>query len=323
MRNIWQMTQNRGLTLLVLLMLWTVTGCSVKSAPSAEEPPSLEIAQEPAISSSAEEQPTLQDIITTPRPPTQAILDWSNYFGNLNGAAVIYDPLENHYQIYNLELALTQRSPCSTFKIVSSLTALEHGIIDPDHSVRTWSGETFWNEKWNQDMEFQQAFRTSCVWYFRTIIDEIGKENMQEALNRLSYGNCDLSDWEGQLNTNNSNPALTGFWIESSLKISPKEQTEVMERIFGDHSSYSETTRNQLTQVMSVPETEQTQIRIYGKTGMGKEKGVVADSWFTGFADVHENRIYFCVYLGETKQEEVSSQKAKEIAIRLVSDYSR
>lgn len=55
---------------------------------------------------------------------------------------------------------------------------------------------------------------------------------IQEELNRLEYGNCDISDWEGRLNTNNSNPVLTGFWIESSLLISPKEQVEVMEHIF-------------------------------------------------------------------------------------------
>ena len=55
-------------------------------------------------------------------------------------------------------------------------------------------------------------------------------KNLQ-ALDRLQYGNCDISDWEGRLNTNNSNRALTGFWIESSLMISPKEQVEVMGRL--------------------------------------------------------------------------------------------
>ena len=65
-------------------------------------------------------------------------------------------------------------------------------------------------------------------------------------MDRLEYGNCDISDWEGRLNTNNNNRALTGFWIESSLAISPKEQTEVMERIFGETSAYSERARNEL-----------------------------------------------------------------------------
>lgn len=246
--------------------------------------------------------------------------DWADYFEEINGSAVIYDPTINSYQIYNQELALTRRSPCSTFKIISSLIALENGIIDPENSTRKWSGEVFWNDDWNKDIDFYDAFRTSCVWYFREVVDEIGKDTVQDELNKLQYGNCDISDWSGQLNTNNNNPALTGFWIESSLLISPKEQVEVMERIFGDNADYSDETLNHLKQVMLI-ESNEPNISFYGKTGMGKSYGVVVDSWFTGFADSPEKRIYFCVYLGETDNENVSSVKAREIAINIVSDY--
>lgn len=250
--------------------------------------------------------------------PTIMEVDWSDYFDGINGAAVIYDPAENSFRIYNQELALTRRSPCSTFKIISSLIALEKGIIEPDDSVRTWSGEVFWNEEWNKDIDFPDAFHASCVWYFRKVIDDIGKDAMQEELNRLQYGNCDISDWKGSLNTNNNNPSLTGFWIESSLLISPKEQTEVMERIFGSNTDYSEETLNQLKQVMLLSEQNETEVSVYGKTGMGKAHGIVVDSWFTGFADDDDKRIYFCVYLGETDDANVSSTKAREIAVEIV-----
>lgn len=253
--------------------------------------------------------------------PMTTEIDWSDYFEGINGAAVIYNPDENSYQIYNQELALTQRSPCSTFKIISSLIALENGIIGPDNSTRTWSGEIFWNEEWNRDIDFSDAFHASCVWYFREVIDEIGKDTMQEELKKLEYGNCDISDWAGRLNTNNNNPVLTGFWIESSLLISPKEQVEVMERIFGENTDYSEKTLEQLKQVMLLSEQNETDISIYGKTGMGKAYGIVVDSWYTGFADTTDNKIYFCVYLGETDNQNVSSAKAREIAIKIVSDY--
>ena len=250
--------------------------------------------------------------------PVIVSVDWSNYFDGINGAAVIYDPAENSYRIYNQELALTRRSPCSTFKIISSLIALEKGVIEPNDSVRTWSGEIFWNEEWNKDISFSDAFHASCVWYFREVIDDIGKDAVQEELNKLQYGNCDISDWEGHLNTNNNNPALTGFWIEASLLISPKEQVEVMERIFGNHTDYSEETLNQLKQVMLLSEQDEADVSIYGKTGMGKAHGIVVDSWYTGFADIEGKRIYFCVYLGETDDVNVSSAKAREIAVEIV-----
>lgn len=255
------------------------------------------------------------------RQPEMIETDWSEYFQGLNGAAVLYDAEENRYYVYNPELAETRRSPCSTFKIISSLLALENGVIDPQNSVREWSGEWFWNEDWNRDIGFEDVFRTSCVWYFRQVVDDIGKERMQEGLDGLQYGNCDISDWEGRLNTNNSNRALTGFWIESSLKISPREQTEVMERIFGEDGYASQETVDRLKQVMLV--SEEGGLSIYGKTGMGKADGVTVDAWFTGFAETPEGNRYFCVYLGQTDGREVTSTATKELALRVLTDHWR
>lgn len=248
-------------------------------------------------------------------------VDFSGYFDGLRGAAVLYDAENGEYTIYNRELAYKRASPCSTFKIVSSCIALENGVIDPEHSTRVWSGEVFWNEKWNRDMDFKEAFRESCVWYFREVIDEIGPERMKEEIYDLLYGNCDISDWDGQLNTNNSNPALTGFWIESSLKISPIEQTEVIERIFGKDAVYSADTQKALKEVMLLEEHERTDISLYGKTGMGKAKGVIVDAWYTGFGEKGGQRVYFCVYLGENGDQNSSSQKAKEIATELLEAF--
>ena len=270
------------------------------------------------VSIEAESEDSTGDIAGEPEI---AEADWSEYFDGLNGTAVVYDISNSRYTMYNGDLALTRSSPCSTFKIISSLIALENGIFEPEDSTRDWSGEIFWNEDWNKDIDFREAFRTSCVWYYRQVIDDIGKDVMQKELDKLQYGNCDISDWEGRLNTNNNNRALTGFWLESSLMISPKEQVEVMERIFGDNSGYSEETQNELKQVMLVSEQERTDISIYGKTGMGKAEGIVADAWFTGFAEGTEGKVYFCVRLGRTDGMNVSSLRAKEIAIQIVSDY--
>ncbi len=304
--------------IMLLLSSYILCSCSDKKETEPEKLIYDVQQQEP------EKIPTTSPEMEEPEEdPSEAVItevNWEHYFDGINGAAVIYDPSENNYQIYHQDMALSQRSPCSTFKIISSLIALENKIIIPEDSIRTWSGEIFWNENWNRDISFEDAFQTSCVWYYREIIDEIGKEVMQKELNRLHYGNCDISDWEGYLNTNNNNRALTGFWIESSLKISPKEQVEVLERIFGEHSVYSQETQNNLKQVMLLSEQTNRDMLIYGKTGLGKADGIVVDAWFTGFADTADGRKYFCVYLGETERADVSSTKAKEIAIKIVSD---
>lgn len=306
----------------IFLCAFILTGCSNNHSTEEKifiesEKEELEEAkmEEPSsVSIEADTEVSAESIVIEPEIVD---VDWSEYFDGLNGTAVVYDATNRRYTIYNGDLASTRRPPCSTFKIISSLIALENGIIEPEDSTRVWSGEVFWNK----DIDFSEAFRTSCVWYYRQVIDDIGKDTMQKELDKLQYGNCDISDWEGRLNTNNNNRALTGFWIESSLMISPKEQVEVMERIFGDNSGYSEETQNELKQVMPVSEQERTDISIYGKTGMGKADGIVVDAWFTGFAEGTEGKIYFCVHLGRTDGMNVSSPRAKEIAIQIVSDY--
>lgn len=315
-------TLYRNTIIILLLSSLIFCGCSSEKKNVLENTPSE------AVMPDAQQEP--EKIPTIDVVPEEDILEsviteenWENYFDGMNGAAVIYNPSENSYQIYNQEMALTQRSPCSTFKIISSLIALENKVIVPDDSTRTWSGEVFWNENWNRNINFEDAFRTSCVWYYREVINELGKDVMQEELSNLHYGNCDISDWEGRLNNNNSNRALTGFWIESSLKISPKEQVEVLDRIFGEQSVYSQETQNNLEKVMLLSEQQDRDIVFYGKTGLGKSHGIVVDAWFTGFADMTGGRKYFCVYLGETDGKNVSSTKAKEIAIELVSDLER
>lgn len=51
---------------------------------------------------------------------------------------------------------------------------------------------------------------------------------------------------------------------------------------------------------MLISEENNTEISIYGKTGMGKAEGIVVDAWFTGFAETLEGNKYFCVYLGQS-----------------------
>lgn len=316
--------RNHSLKVIIMLLLssFMLSGCSNKKETESEHKVSEEV-----IYDVQHESEKIETVEIETEEPEEGVLEavitevnWESYFDGINGSAVIYNPSENSYQIYNQEMALTQRSPCSTFKIISSLIALENKVIIPDESTRTWSGEIFWNEKWNRDINFEDAFQTSCVWYYREIIDEIGRDMMQQELKKLDYGNCDISDWEGYLNTNNNNRALTGFWLESSLKISPKEQVEVLERIFGEYSVYSQETQNNLKQVMLLSEQQDRDMLVYGKTGLGKSQGVVVDAWFTGFADTTNGRRYFCVYLGETDGKDVSSTKAKEIAIEILSD---
>ena len=99
----------------------------------------------------------------------------------------------------------------------------------------------------------------------------------------------------------------------------------MMARIFGPDTVYAPETLEVLKTVMMLAEQEETQgygsaLRIYGKTGMGKTQGIVVDAWYTGFAEKDGRNLYFCVYLGRSDGENVSSARARDIAVRILSD---
>lgn len=242
--------------------------------------------------------------------------DYSLYFNGFSGSAVFFSPTKNTYNIFNSDLAQKRYSPCSTFKIISSIVGLENGVINPNNSTRKWNGETFWNSGWNRDIDFNDAFKTSCVWYFREVADDIGKELMQESLNNLSYGNVDISNWEGQISHNRK---LSGFWLESSLKISPKEQTEVLAKIFEEPNEFNMNNLALLKTVMMV-EQDNPDYVIYGKTGTGMFNNKLLDAWFVGFFTKGDENTYFAIHLGETDNPKASSALAKEIAIKIITE---
>ena len=91
---------------------------------------------------------------------------------------------------------------------------------------------------WNDNLSLEQAFKLSCIWYFRQLIDAVSKNEVEKELKDISYGNCDISEWKGS--DTNSMPDLNGFWINSSLRISPLEQVNVLCKIFEGQSIYND-----------------------------------------------------------------------------------
>ena len=240
-------------------------------------------------------------------------VDYSEYFNGINGSAVFYSSNSNTYQIYNKQMSEEQVSPCSTFKIISTLIGLEKGVIDSVDSTMNYDNSIYPRDSWNKDMGLKEAFGTSCVWYFKKVIDQVGKEEIQETLNQLEYGNCDISEWDGS--GINPMPDLNGFWIESSLKISPKEQVEVLANIFSGKADFTEQSIEILKEVMLISQNESTSI--YGKTG----KGYNDNAWFIGMVDNKVDTYYFAVHLNDIDSNGVSGATAKEIALEIIEQY--
>ena len=247
----------------------------------------------------------------TQQEVSEKAVDLSEAFQDIDGCAVIYSPGQKEYSFFNEDMCRQEVSPYSTFKIVSALLGLQNGVIADESSTMGYDGTDYGNSEWNGDLTLEEAFQKSCIWYFREVIDSIGDDKIQQELNELQYGNSDISEWNGS----NINPMekLNGFWLDSSLKISPLEQVKVLEKIFEGQSNYDSGNIEILKRIMLVDEND-TQ-KIYGKTGTSGN----GKAWFVGFSESNEERKYFAIYLDDIEQkEQVSGNKAKEIALEIL-----
>lgn len=251
---------------------------------------------------------------------TTVEINWQEYFNDVNGTAIFYYPEADTYVVYQKELSEKRSSPCSTFKIFSTYVGLDTGVIQMNDSVRTWNGTRYWYEPWNRDIGLPDAFRQSCVWYYRQVIDDIGQPVMQAYIDEMNYGNRDISDWQGDLNEGEPLTDLKGFWLESSLKISPKEQIQVLRRIM-ERPEKGELANTLKLLMLSRDDTE-TSLKVYGKTGFGRVDGKNTDAWFVGLYEKNGKTAYFALRLDDPDNPRATSDKAKAIALSIIDDMA-
>lgn len=243
-----------------------------------------------------------------PAKRTMNETDFSTYFEDIDGCAVFYDYENNSYTLYNSLECEKRYSPNSIFKIVSTIEGLENKSVTSVNSKMHYNGQTYPFESWNNDLTLAEAYKNSCVWYYRQLIDKIGKEKMQKALLMLDYGNCDISHWNGE--AENANSDLNGFWLGSTLEISPMEAVNVTSKIFEGKSQYSAQNIEILKGIMQ-SDTEY----IYGKTGTGKDNS----AWYTGFYEKNNKKIYFAIHINGSDNKKIAGADAKAIAENIIN----
>ena len=224
--------------------------------------------------------------------------------------AVFHTPGNPVWTVYGNDKAAERRFvPCSTFKIVSTLMGLDAGIVSGPESRLGYDGTRHEYDSRNADLPLNDAFRLSCVWYYKKLIGRMEKSYVQNVLDRLHYGNRNISVW----NSNGHNV----FWIESSLLISPVEQVNVLERIFSGRSGFRAEHVAILKQCMR--RGNAGAFAFYGKTGTGRNHNSNRlEAWFVGFAEHPDGRIlYFAAHAADPERN-VSSAELQEKIRQLI-----
>jgi beta-lactamase class D len=174
--------------------------------------------------------------------------------------------------------------PASTFKIPNSMIALETGVVEGPDTVMKWDGQQYSVDAWNQDLKFRDAFRVSCVPCYRAIARKVGDKVEQEWVNKLDYGNHDISG------------GVDKFWLWGGLRISPLEQIDFLRRFDGNQLPISERTADIVRDIMTLDVTEKYVLR--AKTGSTLKPDEPPDlGWFVGWLELGERRVFFATLI--------------------------
>lgn len=229
--------------------------------------------------------------------------DLSEYFTRYDGSFVLYDMKADHYTIYNKDSSMNRVSPNSTYKIFSALIGLELGVITGDNSTIKWNGTHYPYESWNSNQSLSTAMKNSVTWYFKELDQKIPRDTIQAYLKQISYGNYDLSDG-------------TDYWLESSLKISPIEQIQLLSAFYTNRFGFDD--KNIQTVKDSLLLAVYDGASLFGKTGTGNVNGKNINGWFIGYVETKGNTYFFATNI-QNEDNSYGSMAAK-ITLSILGD---
>lgn len=232
--------------------------------------------------------------------------DLSESFGKYEGSFVLYNSGEDSWSIHDIEHATRRTAPDSTYKIYDALFGLEEGVIAPENSFIPWDQENYPFEAWNADQTLESAMQSSVNWYFQALDERLGASLVRKYIRKIGYGNEDMSG------------DFSAYYLESSLKISPIEQVELLTKLYDNRFGFApeniQAVKNSLLLFSSEDMT------CYGKTGTGRVDGLDVNGWFVGYIETANNIYFFATNI--SANEDASGRNAAEITLSILSDMN-
>ncbi|MBE5947184.1 MAG: BlaR1 family beta-lactam sensor/signal transducer [Lachnospiraceae bacterium] len=233
-------------------------------------------------------------------------VDLSTYFEDYEGSFVLYDLENDAWSIHDMEHATLRVAPNSTYKIYDALFGLEEDIITWENSFIAWNGETYPFEAWNADQTLQSAMNSSVNWYFESIDEQLGAVNISNYIEEIGYGNENIS---GDFST---------YWMESSLKISPIEQIELLTQLQNNSFGFAPENINAVKDAICLSSSDVG--TFYGKTGTGRVDGQDVNGWFIGYIETADNTYFFATNI--VADSNATGSNATEITMSILSDMN-
>lgn len=207
---------------------------------------------------------------------------WGPIFKKYGIDSACFELADNNHDmiyIYNLQRASKRFSPASTFKIMSSLIALETNVALDENLIIPWDGVAR-RPEWDKDMNLREAFKVSCVPYYQALARKIGKVDMQKWIDTVKYGN------------KRTGPNVDDFWLNDTLQITPDEQVGFIKKLYFDKLPFAQRSQRIVRSLML--QEDSTHYKLYYKTGtqmpLRNNKKVIL-AWIVGFVEKRETQI--------------------------------
>ena len=159
-------------------------------------------------------------------------------------------------------------------------------------------------EAWNADQDLHSAMQFSVNWYFQNIDEQLGTSALRNYVKKIGYGN------------ENINSDLSSYWMQSTLKISPVEQVELLTELYNNDLGFASENVNTVKESLCLFSSETESF--YGKTGTGRVDDNDINGWFIGYIETADNTYFFATNIQST--ENATGSKASEISLSILFD---
>jgi bla regulator protein BlaR1 len=132
----------------------------------------------------------------------------------------------------------------------------------------------------------------------------MGRRDLQAYVKQIHYGNADISG------------GPEPYWMESSLKISPVEQVQLLKALYTNQFRFEE--KHIQTVKDAIKLEEKGGALLYGKTGTGAVNHKNTNGWFVGYVENNGNTYFFATNI--QNEDHADGSTATEISLRILRD---
>jgi len=236
-----------------------------------------------------------------------------HYFGDFGYCALILET--NRYDDVWREVGQqcqAMLSPCSTFKLPNTLIGLQTSAVSGPDDLKKWDGRKHSRPASNRDHTLSSAISESIPWYFQSLARDVGEQRMAAWLERLDYGNQDISG------------GIDRFWLSNTLKISAHGQMQLLRNLWHGTLPFKPDYQQQLRKMLELDSPLSG--KLHGKTGscLGASDQQLPDhGWFIGWVDwnpsstMQPSTTFFVI---NTTGQQARGTEARKIALDILQD---